>query len=342
MPRAVARRHLRASLTRLLSILVITVLAVAGWQVAGRGGRTVLKPVSGPILTTATALGSALTPAASGAELIGPDAGVRLLSYGFVQRYQSGQSSRVAPAGHRLIAFAARPLSSDDTVDPVNPADPAKAAGPTDAPAVSLRVGADESGPLALTADYVVASVPLTPTSIDLVLSDGGVKQSISLLTGELDPANPLVCSRLNRMATVGTSAAVSIKVQPTGRAAGLTTGSVTLRTVSLSYWAADGSHASASDRALLHVGAVVKLSGDASGYGAEAGLLSLSSETSVISSPRARNAAPHPSTEVDDVIEVPADLTSGVIHYAGTITAASGEIWVMNPVSIPFTIPAG
>jgi hypothetical protein len=182
----------------------------------------------------------------------------------------------------------------------------------------------------------------LAPTSIDLVLSDGGVKQSISLLTGDLSPANPIVCSRLNRTATVGTSAAVSMKVQPTGRAAGLTTGSVTLRTVSLSYWAADGSHASASDRALLHVGAVVKLSGDTSGYGAEAGLLSLSSETSLISSPRARNAAPHPSTEVDDVIEVPADLTSGVIHYAGTITAASGEIWVMNPVSIPFTIPAG
>jgi hypothetical protein len=327
---------LRSSLTRLLSILVITVLAVAGWQVAGRDGRTVLKPVSGPILTTATALGAALTPAAPGAELIGPDAGVQLLSYGFVPDYRSGQSSRAAPAGHRLIAFAARPLSSED---PANPADPAESIDP---PAVSLRVGADESAPLALTAGYVVASVPLAPTSIDLVLSDGGVKQSISLLTGELSPGNPVVCSRLNRVATVGTSAAVSIKVQPTGRAAGLTTGSVTLRTVSLSYWAADGSHASASDRALLHVGAVVKLAGDTSGYGAEAGLLSLSSVTSAISSAPARNAAPHPSTEVDDVIEVPADLTTGVIHYAGTIKAPSGEIWVMNPVSIPFTIPAG
>ena len=43
-----------------------------------------------------------------------------------------------------------------------------------------------------------------------------------------------------------------------------------------------------------------------------------------------------------DDVVEVPADLTSGVIHYAGTITSASGEIWVLNPVSVPFSIPAG
>ncbi|MCW2522971.1 MAG: hypothetical protein JWO63_1306 [Frankiales bacterium] len=327
MPRASARAHLRALFVRLLAALVITVLGVAGWQVVGRDGGPVAPLVAGPILTTATALGSAITAAAPTAVLVGPDAGVRLVAYGFVQRYLIGDSTRSAPPGRRLIAFAARPVAGEDASNP---------------PAVSLQVGAQESGLLVMTSGYVVASVPMAPTNIDLILTDGGLKQSLSLLDGTPSAANPAVAERVHQTASVQASAAVSVKVQAVGRAAGVTSGTFTVRSVSLSYWGMDGSHPSEPGEALLHVSAMVKLAGDHIGYGAEAGLLSVTSDTSTISAPQARNAAPDPATEVDDVVEVPADLTSGVIHYAGTITSASGEIWVLNPVSVPFSIPAG
>jgi hypothetical protein len=329
VPRA-ARSRLRAPFVRLLGLLVVTVLAVAGWQVLGRDVRTAPVTDGGPILTTASALGSPITKAGPGSVLVGPTAGVRLVSYGFIQRYQFGaiaDQPRTAPAGRRLIAFSAQPAPGEEA---------------STMPALSIRVGAEESGPLVSTANYVVASVPMDPTNVDLVLTDGGVKQSISLLTGQPSAANPAICSRLHRMSAVGSSVSVSVKVKALHASPGVTSGTFSLRSVSLSYWGLDGSHPSDVHSALLHVGAVVTLAGDPTGYGAEAGLLSATSTSEPIVGGRARNAAPHPATQVDDVIEVSAELTSGLIHYSGTISTPSGEVWVLSPVSIPFVIPAG
>jgi hypothetical protein len=44
----------------------------------------------------------------------------------------------------------------------------------------------------------------------------------------------------------------------------------------------------------------------------------------------------------VDAVTDVPADITTGTIHYAGTIRTATGTIGVVTPISVPFSIPAG
>jgi hypothetical protein len=328
VPRPGGRDRRRRATIRLLGILVTAALGVAGWQVLGStsssGSGSATTGVVGDVLTKTAAIGSPISAASSDAVLVGRTSGVRLLSYGFVQHYGSGRDIRSAPPGRRLLAFTATPVDGDDGKAP---------------PDLSIRVGDTERGPLVVTADYVVAAVPDQATNVDLVLTDSGLKQSLSLLTGKPSTQNPAVCARVNRSAQVGVTKDVTVKVRQGAVAAGMTSGTFTVSTVSLSYWGQDGSHPTTPEMAFLHVEALVKLAGDRKGYGAESGLLSLS----IPGYPTlyARNAAADVSTHVDDVIEVPADLTIGTIHYSGTITTASGTISVVTAESVPFRIPA-
>lgn len=278
----------------------------------------------GDVLTTASTLRTPITPAPADAQMVGQLSGVRLVEYGFVDSYGWGDRARTAPAGFRLLAFATNAV-------PGELAD--------QQPDLSVRVDGQERGPLTATSDYLITAVPAHARSVQLVLTDSGLKQSISLLTGRPDPANPAVTVRAHQSQQLLVTRKIRVRLK-TAAGTGQLDGTLTLRALSLTYWAADGSQCGGRDRAWLHIAATVKLDGDRQPYGAEAGLLSVQLPGSGTLS--ARNAAVDPSQQVDDVIDVPASATTGQVSYAGTLRTSKGTITVLTPVSIPFDIPAG
>jgi hypothetical protein len=278
----------------------------------------------GDVLTTASTLRTPLTPAPPDAQMVGQVSGIRLVEYGFVASYGWGDRARRAPAGYRLLAFATDQLPGE-LADQL--------------PDLSVRVDGQERGPLTQTSDYLVTAVPLRAHAVDLVLTDSGLKQSISLLTGRPDGPNPVVTTRIHQSQQLLVSRAIRVRLK-TRAGTGMLDGTLTLRALSLTYWAADGSQCGGIDRAWLHVAATVKLEGDQRAYGAEAGLITVQLPGSGRLS--ARNAAVDPAREVDDVIDVPASATVGELSYSGTLSTSKGTITVLTPVTIPFEIPAG
>ncbi|HJQ03296.1 MAG TPA: hypothetical protein VJ851_16995 [Jatrophihabitans sp.] len=278
----------------------------------------------GDVLTTASTLRTPLTPAPPDAQMVGQVSGIRLVEYGFVASYGWGDRARRAPAGYRLLAFATDQLPGE-LADQL--------------PDLSVRVDGQERGPLTQTSDYLVTAVPLHARSVDLVLTDSGLKQSISLLTGRPNGPNPVVTTRIHQSQQLLVSRAIRVRLK-TRAGTGMLDGTLTLRALSLTYWAADGSQCGGIDRAWLHVAATVKLEGDQRAYGAEAGLITVQLPGSGRLS--ARNAAVDPAREVDDVIDVPASATVGELSYSGTLSTSKGTITVLTPVTIPFEIPAG
>jgi hypothetical protein len=272
----------------------------------------------------ARTVGPGVQEAPAAAMLVGRTSGVKLRAYGFVDRYGSGDQARSAPHGRRLLAFAATAVSGESG---------------NALPELSVRVGTSERGPLVNTPDYVVVAVPTDAKNVDLVLNDSGVKQSISLLTGQPSANNPVVTTRANTVGKLSVAKDVTVKVASRS-GSGITSGRITFSRVWLSYWCADGSHASRPDRALLHVTVTVRLDGDPHDYGVEPGLLAGSEVGS--KAQKSRNGAADNTTEIDDVIEVPADIVDGTVTYSGTAKAATGTITVMTPVTVPFQILAG
>ncbi|MCW2538619.1 MAG: hypothetical protein JWN95_344 [Frankiales bacterium] len=302
---------------------------------AGSGGLTLppAPPAVADVLTRTATVGSPIKKAPADAVMIGPTSGVRLESFGFVERYGSGDQTRSAPAGRRLLAFRLAPIAGE------------KGAAP---PQLFLRVGTTKRGPLVVTDDYVVTSVPQAgvtsddaggaqlSVATDLVLQDSDTEQSLSLQTGQPDGGNPQLASRSNRNCALNLTRDVTVQVKGATGAAGLTSGKVTFTSLSLSYWGGDGTHASSPSRALLHVMATVRLTGDKEAYGAESALLSASWSGG---EGQARNAAADQVHEVDDVIDVPADLTHGTLAYSGSMYTPAGTLTVATPVHVPFTI---
>jgi hypothetical protein len=277
----------------------------------------------GDVLTHTSTVSPDLQTASAGATLVGRTSGVQLRQYGFVDRYSSGDLARSAPHGRRLLAFSVASISGESG---------------NVAPDLSVRVGDSERGPLINTSDYVVVAVPTDAKNVDLVLTDSGVKQSISLLTGQPGTGNNALTARTNRTATLAVTKDITVKIAgPAG--SGITSGRISFTGVSLSYWCADGSHASRPDRAFLHVMATVRLDGDSHDYGVEPGLLTATATGGQVS--MSRNASADSTSQIDDVIEVPANIVDGTISYSGTVKASKGTITVVTPVTVPFRISA-
>jgi len=280
-------------------------------------------PAIGDVLTTAGTLGNPITPAAASAVMVGQQSGVRLVEYGFVSEYDWGDRARTAPPGYRLLAFATQSVPGELAAQP---------------PDLSVRVDGEERGPLAETSDYVVTAIPRHARQVELVLTDSGLKQSISLLTGRPNAENPVVTLRSHDRQQLDIARAVRVRLQ-TSTGTGVLTGTLTVRQVSLSYWAADG-NCPRPDRAWLHVGAVLQLEGDKQPYGAEPALLTVT--VPGVGTRRLTNAAADPATRVDDVADVPASVTGGSLTFAGSVHTGKGTLTVLTPVTIPFQIPAG
>jgi hypothetical protein len=255
----------------------------------------------------------------------GPTSGVRLNSFGFVPRYGSGDNARSAAKGTQLLAFSITPIAGENS---------------NVQPSLAIRIDGQERGPLVISSDYIVTAVATQAKAIDLILTDSGTTQAISLLTGQADPLNPAVSSRANRTVMLNSAQKIAISWRTSNTGNGSSTGTITLTGVELGYWAPDGAHASAPDKAYLHIMATVQLDGDTKPYGAEAGLvqLTLPGAPAVTS----RNVALDQATQVDDVIEVPATITAGTITYRGSVAADGGTVTVLVPATFTFTIPAG
>jgi hypothetical protein len=310
-------------------------LAVAAWQVIGQsdsatkaasGSRRLAPPPAiGDVITKTAVVGGSVPNAPANAVMVGRTSGVKLVKYGFVSSYGASGSAHSAPVGRRLLAFVAQPVAGEEAADP---------------PDLSVLVNGEKRGPLVVTSDYVVIAVPTAPTDVDLLLDDSGVTQSLSLLTGSPSSANPIVCARKHRSAAVNVTKNVTVRVKSGSSPVGMTSGTLTVSGVSLSYWGQNGHHASNPEFAFLHIAATVKLAGDKQAYGADAGLLTVA--VGGDAPLRAHNAAADTTSEVDNVVEVPATTTSGLIRYSGTVTTSRGSIEVSTPVSVSFTIPAG
>ncbi len=314
--------------------MIAAVLALAGWHALGGDlpGAPVPTPAANgsgvELLATASTVAPQPARAPRGAVLIGADAGVRLLRSGFVQSFSVGTDTRAAPAGQRLLAFTVQPLSGESGADAAI------------TPRLAVRVNGVEHGPLVITSDYLVTAVPVGNPTVELVLDDGGLKQGLSLLTGRPAATNPSITSRANRQAVVGITKKINVRVAGVNGAVGVTSGTITLSSVALTYWGQDGTRAGTPTDAFLHVMARVTLSGDRTGYGAESGLVTVALPGSA---PRqARNCAVDPATGVDDVVEVPAGTTAGTMTYSGTLHSVKGTITVLTPVTIAFHIIAG
>ncbi len=278
----------------------------------------------GDVLTTTATLRTPLTPAPRNSVMIGQLSGARLVEYGYVDSYDWGDRARVAPPGYRLLAFATEAVPGEAGALP---------------PDLMLRVDGIERGPLTATSDYLVTAVPTHARSVDLLLVDSGMTQSISLLTGKPDSANPVVTAREHTSQLVGQTLPVRVRLK-TAAGTGTVDGVLSLRAVSLSYWAANGTPCAGADRAWLHVAVTVKLDGDKQPYGVEAPLVSVT--VPEIGRQPAHNAAGDPTTEVDDVVAVPAAITAGSVTYSGTVQTVKGTMTVLTPVTVPFAIPAG
>jgi hypothetical protein len=281
-------------------------------------------PAIGDVLAKSAAVSP--QPASSTISLVGRSSGVKLLAYGPVVQYGAGAEALSAPSGHRLIAFKVAPLAGED--------------GTTAGPALYVAVDGQRRGPLAPTDDYVVIAVPTSAKSVSLVLADPGGDQTVSLVTGELGKDVPLVTRRANRTATLGVDRAVNVKVAG-AKGSGITSGRVSFKSVSLLYWAPDGSHAGGPQRALLQIVATMRLSGDKADFGVETDLLSAAGTGDTTA--KARNAAAKGSNQIVAVVDVPADITSGTVTFRGTARiAGKGTITVLTPLTLTFTIPAG
>ncbi|MDQ1753028.1 MAG: hypothetical protein QOE71_4084 [Pseudonocardiales bacterium] len=356
-------RRISRPLLRLVAVALSAMLAVAAWQVTDRPRHSAppstvsgadAPAAIGDVLGRTTSISSPLSAAPPGATLIARTAGVRLLAHGFIDHYGVGSAARSAPPGRRLLAFTLEPRPGE------------AADAPETEPVLSIRIGAVERGPLVISKDYLVAAVPTGITSssagsssaasssagsdgVDLVLTEDGVRQSISLLTGRPNSDRLLVCTRLHRWVgsatpDKGTPADnprdVTMKVTRADGTSGMTSGTITVESASLSYWAQNLSHPPDRRSAFLHVSANVKLAGDKVGYGAEAALLHLRLPDGTVVP--AVNAAANPGEDIDNVFTVPATFTTGTISYAGSISSGLGSQSVVGPVAVPVAIPAG
>jgi hypothetical protein len=309
---------------------------------SGPGGVAVPKPPA----TSATALlavplSQALPAAPSTAVIGAPAGGVRVTNLGPITRYGTGDAARSAPAGYRLIAFrlAAGYDSAGFTADLSRSAQ------------VSINNAASRALPTAASGASYVLAAPTSAHSVDLVLQDGGIRQTISLLTGRPGAGNITVLARAHRSVTVNKTAPVSLSYSPAvvfgdGTSGSSETISLTAHTARLDYSLPQFSaKASKPSDALLYI-KMNYTDPHASGgpFGLPPGVLSFT--------PTGGKAVPardldSSSSFFYNVYEVPGNLTSGVVTVSGSFNekyndaTGSYKVTVSKPVQIPITFPA-
>jgi hypothetical protein len=309
---------------------------------AGSGG--LLPPTPPAAQANSLGTGSVTQPAGTKpvTAIIGSyGGGITITEIGPVTRYGTGDNARSAPANQRLYAFKLGPAAG-------NSGDVKDLSGDT---TLTVDSGKPQALPPPTSGQAIVAAVPDTAKSVELILTDSGLKQSFSLLTEKPDPNNIQVLARSHRSIAPGiTNNATynySTKVVFADHVTGQTqTAVIKLATATLAYRDDTNNFtASGTDKALLIPDVVYTGSHDGGPYGVDTSLLTFT-PTGGAAIP-AKNISSDP-TKIRNVFEVPAGVTSGTITVGGTATetfsgsASTYTVTVAAPVNFPVDFPAG
>lgn len=301
------------------------------------GGLKVPAPAPAPANVLAkTDMGPVKVPPAPAGSVMGSlDGGVQLVSLGEVSRYGYSLTARSAPPGQKLIAFSLQGARGDD--GSMNSL----------ADTTQVQVGTAPPRPLPTGngSDYVVA-VPKDANPVNLVLNDGGVTQTLSLLDGKPGPNNIQVLARSNRSyngnqtqnVVVNFSSPITDNGSPPLTTVSLPT---TLTQASLNYWQPDKTTPNNPSQAFLLTDLGYQDPNQPGGPG------TLWPPNAVTFTPA--GGQPIPAIEVtnpnDKVLGgtafvVPANTTSGTITVAGSLPnfANSGVTATIPPVSFQIT----
>jgi len=315
---------------------------------AGPGGLTAPAPppADADLLIATTDIGSQTVPSAPAGAVIGSiNGGIRLTTLGPITRYGAGDDARGAPTGQKLIAFQ---LDAGYDLD-----------GNTSSLISSTKVvvgsGSGRELPTSCGGStcYYLLAVPTDAPSADLVLSDGGHRQTLSLLTGKPGGGNLAVLARAHRSSSVSKTFSMPVRFNqtvgfPDGASGSSVTYKVTIDGASLD-WTPPGhpkSKPSKPGNALLYIDvSYTDPHNPGDTFGLDPVLMKFTPKGgSTITS---KNIATS-KDRIFNVFEVPASLTSGTLTISGTATetfANTGGTFtatVVTPVHITITFPAG
>ncbi|MGH9247242.1 MAG: DUF2510 domain-containing protein [Acidimicrobiales bacterium] len=251
-------------------------------------------------------------------------------------RFGQGDDARRPADGEKFVAVQIeRDLGEDISATP---------------PDVAIQIGENPPVPVpeevrnAITPVGLIVSVPDETELVDLVVTEVGIEQRLSLLTGEPAPLNISVLRRENRSQTLGASQALTITVSKPGFVSETDTVTVTVNRVDLVWFFGEGGaqHPADPNNAFLVVDVDYAWPPDVPvNTGLTSGLFSL---TPAGGGPiPAINLATDP-TKVLVAFEVPNTFTQGTITIAGRSTNPGGftEDLGGGQFPVPISIPEG
>ena len=268
--------------------------------------------------------------------------GITITDIGPISRYGTGDNARSAPAGQRLYAFKLGPAAANDgTVKELDAS-------------TTIVIDGSAGRPLPPTTDQqaIVIAVPNAAKSVELVLTDSGLKQTFSLLTGKPGAGNIVVLARSHRgdavNQTLSATFTYSAKVVFADKSTGTTqAATIQFNGATLAYQdpAYKISTPSGVDKAYLIPDLTYKGNHDGGPYGLNTSLLTFT-PTGGTAIP-AKNVSADPTT-LRNVFEVPAGITTGTITVGGTATemfagtTSTYTLTVSPPVTFAVSFPAG
>ena len=251
---------------------------------------------------------------------------VAVEAVGPIDHFGQDADQHSAPAGQRLIAFEtvlsdgeqptleARQLSFGVRVD-----------------GGSVRPLPHAVLPFAVYGQWFVLAVPVAARAVDLVFTDAGISQSVSLLSGRPNPGNVEVLQRTDRVDPIVNAFDATAVIDDHGHSY-RTALTIEKDPAVLGYFGPEGQHP-AFDRAYVQVHICYRLSGSAQCPTIRAADLVLTpdGETAI----RGGNAGT--PSDPYDVFAVPASYSVGDLSLAGPIAIAPGvTMTVQTPISIP------
>lgn len=302
---------------------------------SGNGGLAVPPPPPAAANTlTSASIGSQTVPAAPASAVIGSlNGGLRLENVGTVTRFGSFETARSAPLGQKLIAFRVGPFIDNDG------ALKSLLASTT----VSVNGGPGRHLPPA-TAPYYVLAVPASAASVNLVVTDAGYTQTISLLTGQPGPHNVTVLARTNRLVTLHQTKPVTFKFSPAiigphHKAQTTDTVSLTVTSAALTFWAGGTNHPASSPANAWLVPTYSYTDPDHPGqtFGLPSSVMTFTPQGG--SPITATNLAIAPNRTLN-VFSVPGSVVSGTLTITGSFSqpATNGHRTIKTTIASPVT----
>jgi hypothetical protein len=276
------------------------------------------------------------------AVMVSRDVGITLAAGGYVPSYGREARLRTAPDGEKLLAFEL--AIGPGEIDDLTTSDP-----PGELPTLGLvvdgspvrKVPIHAYGTDARRMRFVVVAVPAGARSVDLVLVDDGVTQRLSLLDGEPGADNVAVLTR--DPATLYGHLTEPRTARATGRVNGANR---PMRLVldgqvpSLGYFSPHGpAHASAPDRALLHV-AVYFTSPQLPCPGSACGFSFPARDLTLVSDGQPPIHAWDLAHTGDVVFDVPATFRTGVVTLSGSAPTNGPRVTLVRPVRMTVSLP--